>query len=100
MYENYLFVLYCFCCRLVFLMLTYVVQAFHTCLEYKIRTFIKALKGKQTLDFTTATKYSWIPVNPDHSKLLTLMSIGFLLNSKDDAIVWRGPRKNGDSFKY
>jgi Mrp family chromosome partitioning ATPase len=23
------------------------------------------------------------------------MSIGFLLPSKDDAIIWRGPRKNG-----
>lgn len=24
-----------------------------------------------------------------------MMSIGFLLPSKDDAIIWRGPRKNG-----
>jgi hypothetical protein len=23
------------------------------------------------------------------------MSIGFLLNKKDDAVIWRGPRKNG-----
>lgn len=26
---------------------------------------------------------------------LAVMSIGFLLPSKDDAIIWRGPRKNG-----
>lgn len=23
------------------------------------------------------------------------MSVGFMLNSRNDAIVWRGPRKNG-----
>jgi len=23
------------------------------------------------------------------------MSIGFLLNNQNDAVVWRGPRKNG-----
>ena len=23
------------------------------------------------------------------------MSIGFLLNNKDDAVIWRGPKKNG-----
>lgn len=26
---------------------------------------------------------------------LSLMSIGFLLGSQDDAIIWRGPKKNG-----
>lgn len=26
---------------------------------------------------------------------LGVMSIGFMLPSKDDAIIWRGPRKNG-----
>ena len=23
------------------------------------------------------------------------MSIGFLINNQDDAVIWRGPRKNG-----
>lgn len=23
------------------------------------------------------------------------MSVGFLLESKDDAVIWRGPKKNG-----
>lgn len=35
----------------------------------------------------------WSPVFPDEN--LALMSIGFLLGSKDDAVIWRGPRKNG-----
>lgn len=26
---------------------------------------------------------------------LAVMSIGFLLNSADDAVIWRGPKKNG-----
>ncbi len=26
---------------------------------------------------------------------LSLMSIGFLLKSLDDAVIWRGPKKNG-----
>lgn len=26
------------------------------------------------------------------------MSVGFLLESKDDAVIWRGPKKNGITF--
>ncbi|KAI9145148.1 P-loop containing nucleoside triphosphate hydrolase protein [Paraphysoderma sedebokerense] len=36
----------------------------------------------------------WIPVYADNEKRLGVMSIGFLLQNKDDAIVWRGPKKN------
>lgn len=35
----------------------------------------------------------WSPVYVGEN--LSLMSIGFLLNSSDDAIIWRGPKKNG-----
>ncbi|XP_060535107.1 cytosolic Fe-S cluster assembly factor Nubp1 homolog [Cylas formicarius] len=35
----------------------------------------------------------WSPVYVDDN--LSLMSIGFLLSSPDDAIIWRGPKKNG-----
>jgi len=35
----------------------------------------------------------WSPVYIDDN--LALMSIGFLLGSQDDAIIWRGPKKNG-----
>jgi Mrp family chromosome partitioning ATPase len=34
----------------------------------------------------------WSPVYYDE---LAVMSIGFLVNNPNDAIVWRGPRKNG-----
>ena len=37
----------------------------------------------------------WVPVYPDSSQRLAIMSIGFLLNTRDDAVVWRGPKKNG-----
>lgn len=35
----------------------------------------------------------WSPVYIDDN--LSIMSIGFLLGSPDDAIIWRGPKKNG-----
>nr|XP_014345013.1 PREDICTED: cytosolic Fe-S cluster assembly factor NUBP2 isoform X2 [Latimeria chalumnae] len=36
----------------------------------------------------------WVPVYVDQDKTLALMSIGFLLQNPDDAVVWRGPKKN------
>lgn len=38
----------------------------------------------------------WIPVYVDgeNERRLGIMSIGFLLNSKSDAVIWRGPKKN------
>lgn len=35
----------------------------------------------------------WSPVFVDEN--LSLMSVGFLLSSLDDAVIWRGPKKNG-----
>ena len=35
----------------------------------------------------------WSPVYVEDN--LAVMSIGFLLESEDDAVIWRGPRKNG-----
>jgi len=35
----------------------------------------------------------WSPVFYDSN--LSVMSIGFLVTNKDDAVIWRGPRKNG-----
>ncbi|EFA00451.1 cytosolic Fe-S cluster assembly factor Nubp1 homolog [Tribolium castaneum] len=35
----------------------------------------------------------WSPVYVDDN--LSVMSIGFLLSSPDDAVIWRGPKKNG-----
>ena len=42
----------------------------------------------------------WVPVYTDAHKSLALMSIGFLLENPDDAVVWRGPKKNGTVFLY
>jgi Mrp family chromosome partitioning ATPase len=35
----------------------------------------------------------WSPVYVDDN--LGVMSIGFMLPNQDDAVIWRGPRKNG-----
>lgn len=42
----------------------------------------------------------WVPVYTDAEKSLALMSIGFLLEDPDEAVVWRGPKKTGKLFSY
>lgn len=45
----------------------------------------------------------WVPVYTDAQQSLALMSIGFLLEDPDEAVVWRGPKKTGmpfSSWKY
>ncbi|XP_064614543.1 cytosolic Fe-S cluster assembly factor NUBP2 homolog [Liolophura sinensis] len=36
----------------------------------------------------------WVPVFADKEQRLGVMSISFLLQEEDDAIIWRGPKKN------
>lgn len=36
----------------------------------------------------------WVPVYADQDQRLAVMSVGFLLRSKNDSVVWRGPKKN------
>uniref|UniRef100_A0A8C3WJ29 NUBP iron-sulfur cluster assembly factor 2, cytosolic n=1 Tax=Catagonus wagneri TaxID=51154 RepID=A0A8C3WJ29_9CETA len=36
----------------------------------------------------------WVPVFVDREQSLSLMSVGFLLEKPDEAVVWRGPKKN------
>lgn len=36
----------------------------------------------------------WVPVYADKEQRLGVMSIGFLLETSDEAVVWRGPKKN------
>jgi len=36
----------------------------------------------------------WLPVYTDSSQTLGVISIGFLLDHQDEAVVWRGPKKN------
>jgi len=40
------------------------------------------------------TEQGWLPVFVDKNQTLSVMSIGFLLNDKSEAVVWRGPKKN------
>ncbi|XP_067912537.1 cytosolic Fe-S cluster assembly factor nubp2 isoform X1 [Heterodontus francisci] len=35
----------------------------------------------------------WVPVYVDKDKTMCLMSIGFLLETPDEAVIWRGPKK-------
>lgn len=35
----------------------------------------------------------WVPIYKGEGNRLAIMSIGFLLNSRDDPIIWRGPKK-------
>jgi len=43
------------------------------------------------------SNYGWSPVfaGADDDLQIAVMSIAFMLSSRDDAIIWRGPRKNG-----
>ncbi|XP_069426605.1 cytosolic Fe-S cluster assembly factor NUBP2 isoform X4 [Ovis canadensis] len=36
----------------------------------------------------------WVPVFVDREQSISLMSMGFLLEQPDEAVVWRGPKKN------
>lgn len=38
----------------------------------------------------------WVPVFVDQEQNVSLMSVGFLLEKPDEAVVWRGPKKNGN----
>lgn len=35
----------------------------------------------------------WIPIYKDDEKRLAIMSIGFLLKTRNDPVIWRGPKK-------
>ena len=39
------------------------------------------------------SNFGWSPVYASDN--LAVMSVGFMLSSREDAIIWRGPRKNG-----
>lgn len=48
------------------------------------------LDGQQILQSSDG----WVPVYADKEQRLAVMSVGFLLKSKNDSVVWRGPKKN------
>ncbi len=39
------------------------------------------------------SNFGWSPVYAAEN--LGVMSVGFMLGSRDDAVIWRGPRKTG-----
>ncbi|KAJ3300925.1 Nucleotide-binding protein 2 [Blyttiomyces sp. JEL0837] len=51
---------------------------------------ILGLEGQQVRQGSSG----WVPVYADETQKLSCMSIGFLLKNQDDAVVWRGPKKN------
>lgn len=51
--------------------------------------FILNLEGK----YVHQSSDGWIPVYTDQEQRLAVMSIGFLLGNRNDAVVWRGPKK-------
>jgi Mrp family chromosome partitioning ATPase len=47
------------------------------------------LKGHQV----HMSSHGWVPVYTDTDMRLAIMSIGFLLEQPDEAVIWRGPKK-------
>ncbi|KAF2360063.1 Mrp/NBP35 ATP-binding protein, partial [Trinorchestia longiramus] len=50
--------------------------------------------GVEDQDVLTAPDGKWLPVMVDSERKLGVVSIAFFLNSKKDAVIWRGPKKN------
>lgn len=53
---------------------------------------IPTMLGLEGHSVTRTTDNLWTPVSAGNN--LSVMSIGFLLDSKDSAVIWRGPKKN------
>lgn len=94
-----LFVFKTLAIKLVCWMLIFVDRASRECLVSLIPRWNKARKGKKIVVpslVTVIVLFRWIPVayhrhdKPD----MKIMSIGFLINEQDTAIIWRGPKKN------
>lgn len=54
---------------------------------------IPRIMGLEGREIYTQSNLGWEPVYLEDN--LAVMSIGFLLNNSDDAVIWRGPKKNG-----
>lgn len=55
---------------------------------------IPRMLGVEGQDVLTTPDGKWVPVCVDEEKRLRVISIAFFLDSKSDAIIWRGPKKN------
>jgi len=52
--------------------------------------FVLGLEGKSVHSASTG----WVPVYPDGTQNFAVMSIAFLLRDRNDAVIWRGPKKS------
>ncbi|XP_069937941.1 cytosolic Fe-S cluster assembly factor NUBP2 homolog [Cherax quadricarinatus] len=55
---------------------------------------IPRMMGVEGKDVLTTPEGKWVPVFVDEEKRLSVISIAFFLESKNDAVIWRGPKKN------
>ncbi|XP_051163582.1 cytosolic Fe-S cluster assembly factor NUBP2 homolog [Leptopilina boulardi] len=51
--------------------------------------YLLNLEGKDVYQSTNG----WVPVYADSEQKLAVMSIGFILQNRNDSVVWRGPKK-------
>ncbi|XP_042242570.1 cytosolic Fe-S cluster assembly factor NUBP2 homolog [Homarus americanus] len=56
---------------------------------------IPRMMGVEGRDVLTTPDGKWVPVYVDEERRLSVISIAFFLDSKSDAVIWRGPKKNG-----
>ncbi|XP_055906145.1 cytosolic Fe-S cluster assembly factor NUBP2 homolog [Eupeodes corollae] len=51
--------------------------------------YLLGLEGKEIYQCDEG----WVPIYSSEDKMLSVMSIGFLLKNRNDAVIWRGPKK-------
>jgi len=51
--------------------------------------YLLGLEGKEVFKCDDG----WVPIYTDDSQSLAVMSIGFLLKTRNDPVIWRGPKK-------
>ncbi|KAK8391105.1 hypothetical protein O3P69_017036 [Scylla paramamosain] len=55
---------------------------------------IPRMLGVEGRDVLTTPEGKWVPVSVDEEERLKVLSVAFFLDSKNDAVIWRGPKKN------
>ncbi|KAB7505660.1 Cytosolic Fe-S cluster assembly factor NUBP2 [Armadillidium nasatum] len=55
---------------------------------------IPRMVGVEGCDVLTTPDGKWIPVSVNNDKNFSVISLAFFLDSKNDAVIWRGPKKN------
>lgn len=54
--------------------------------------YLLKLEGKE---IHSSSSGAWVPVYADAEEMLAVMSIGFITDDRNSAVVWRGPKKTG-----